>query len=88
MHRATTCATTFHLERIGVFGSFATGQQGLASDVDLLVETSEPGGIRFVEAVLFVEGLLGRTVDLVRPELLRDSLRARVTDEVIYVWSA
>jgi hypothetical protein len=79
---------TYRLGRIGVFGSFATGEQDAESDVDLLVETREPGGIRFVEAVLFIEGLLGRTVDLVRPELLRDSLRARVTHEVIYVWSA
>ena len=79
---------TFRLERIGVFGSFATGEQDSSSDVDLLVETPEPGGIRFVETVLFLERELGRTVDVVRPELLRAGLSARVADEVIYVWSA
>lgn len=78
----------FAFERIGVFGSFATGEQDLASDVDLLVETEAPGGIRFVEAALFVEELLGRSVDLVRPELLRDPLLSRVNAEVIYVWGA
>ncbi len=77
----------FGLERIGVFGSFATGEQGATSDVDLLVETPEPGGMRFIEAALFIEDLLDRSVDLVRPELLRDPIRERVCNEVIYVWS-
>jgi uncharacterized protein len=86
--RSDDLHNTFSLDRIGVFGSFATGTQCMASDVDLLVHTRDPGGIRFVEVALFIEGLLGRTVDLVRPDLLLDALSARVRDEVIYVWRA
>lgn len=79
---------TYGFDRLGVFGSFATGGQGPSSDVDLLVETKSPGGIRFVEAVLFLEELLGRHVDLVRPGLIKPELAERVTREVIYVWEA
>lgn len=78
----------YHFHRIGVFGSFANGTQTERSDVDLLVETDDPGGIRFVDAVLFLEELLGRRVDLVREHLVRGEIRDRVMREVIYVWTA
>lgn len=78
----------YHFHRIGVFGSFANGTQTERSDVDLLVETDDPGGIRFIDAVLFLEELLGRRVDLVREHLVRGEIRDRVMREVIYVWTA
>lgn len=78
----------YHFHRIGVFGSFANGTQTERSDVDLLVETDDPGGIRFVDAVLFLEELLGRRIDLVREHLVRGEIRDRMMREVIYVWTA
>jgi predicted nucleotidyltransferase len=78
----------YHLDRIGVFGSFVHGEQTPDSDVDLLVETEDPGGFRFIEAADFAEGVLGRRVDFVRPHLLKERLRARVLEEALYVWTA
>jgi predicted nucleotidyltransferase len=78
----------YSLERIGVFGSFVHGEQTPDSDVDLLVETEDPGGFRFIEAADFAEGVLGRHVDFVRPHLLRERLRIRVLEEALYVWTA
>lgn len=78
----------YRLQRIGVFGSFALGLQTTRSDVDLLVETDDPGGFRYVAAAQRIEQILGREVDFVRPGLLRDRLRERVLDEVVYVWHA
>lgn len=80
--------TEYGLERIGVFGSFVTGEQTPQSDVDLLVETDDPGGFRYVAAAQRVEQILRRNVDFVRPELLKDRLRDRVLGEVVYVWHA
>lgn len=80
--------TDYRLDRIGVFGSFVTGTQTPQSDVDLLVETDDPGGFRYVAAAQHVEQILRRNVDFVRPELLKDRLRERVLDEVVYVWHA
>lgn len=79
---------TYRFDRIGVFGSFATGEQQLDSDVDLLVETDDPGGLRWVSAAIELERWLGRSVDIVRPESLKARLRPRVEQEVIVVWTA
>jgi predicted nucleotidyltransferase len=79
----------YHLERIGVFGSFVYGEQTPDSDVDLLVEfTLEPSGFAYFEPIAFAEDVLGRKVDLVEPPLLRERLRDRVLKDTVYVWSA
>ena len=77
----------FGIVRIGVFGSFAYGEQTGASDVDLLVEMPEPGGFLFVEAADYMEKLLGREVDFVRPQGLHPRLKDRVLRDEICVWS-
>jgi predicted nucleotidyltransferase/DNA-binding XRE family transcriptional regulator len=77
--------------RIGVFGSFARGDQTPESDVDLLVEFADRdkvSGLRFVGAANHLEDLLGREVDFVQPHLLKDRLRPRIMEDVVYVWSA
>ena len=77
------------LSRIGVFGSFALGDQTSDSDVDLLVEFSDrPEGFAYMEPPAFAEAILGREVDWVEPHLLRPRLRDRVLREVVYVWEA
>lgn len=77
------------VSRIGVFGSFAVGEQTPASDVDLLVEYSErPVGFEFLEAPDMAQRILGRKVDWTQPDLLKDRLGPRILAEVIYVWSA
>lgn len=78
----------FHIHRIGVFGSFVHGEQTPESDVDLLVETDDPGGFRFIDAADFAEEILGREVDFVRPHLLRERLAGRVLREAVYVWAS
>lgn len=78
----------YRIDRIGVFGSFVCGEQSPDSDVDLLVETEDPGGFRFMEAADFAAEILGREVDVARPHLLKDRLRERVLKEAVYVWSA
>jgi predicted nucleotidyltransferase len=78
----------YRIDRIGVFGSFVYGEQAPESDVDLLIETEDPGGFRFIEAADFAEEILGRKVDFARPHLLKDRLRGRVLKEAVYVWSA
>ncbi len=78
----------FGIEHVGVFGSFACGRQTDSSDVDLLVGMPEPGGFSFIEAAEYLEDLLGREVDVLRPEGVGPRLRRRVTREEIRVWGA
>ena len=64
----------FHVETLGVFGSYVRGEQTEASDVDLLVTFSEtPGLFAFVALADHLEAVLGRKVDLVT----RDGLERR-----------
>ncbi len=72
----------FHLKDMGVFGSFARGEETPASDVDILVEFSEPIGWEFVELKEYLENILGRRVDLVTKNALKKQLKDEILDEV------
>lgn len=58
-------AETYGLVKVTLFGSFARGDAGEASDVDLLVETSRPLG--FARGAIYneLERELARPVDIV-----------------------
>ena len=74
----------FRVKRIGVFGSFARGEQTELSDVDILVELYEPIGWDFVELKYFLEDLLGLPVDLVTNKALKPRIRELILSEVVY----
>lgn len=74
----------FKVQTLSVFGSVARGEAGSDSDVDLLVEFSEPVGLfEFARLQAFLEEILGRRVDLVTPGALRESMRERVIREAV-----
>lgn len=77
----------FHVCSLALFGSSARGQAGPASDVDLLVEFDRPVGLLHLSATaLRLEGLLGRSVDLVLRRALRPELRGSVLAEAVDVF--
>ncbi len=66
----------FGVRSLSLFGSTARNQARGNSDVDLLVEFDRPVGLfEFARLKLYLEQVLGRTVDLVTPEALRKELR-------------
>mgnify|MGYP001563976568 CR=1 FL=1 len=74
----------FGVKSLSIFGSFARGQAGAASDVDLLVEFSIPVGLfAFIRLKHHLETLLGLRVDLVTPDALKESLREAILKEAI-----
>ena len=73
--------------RLGVFGSFARGEQTADSDVDLLVDFA-PGQKsfdHFMALVDLLEETLQRRVELVTPEALSPHLGPHILREVEYV---
>jgi predicted nucleotidyltransferase len=44
---------------VGVFGSYARGEQKESSDVDIIVELERPIGLKFYELWDYLENLLG-----------------------------
>jgi predicted nucleotidyltransferase len=66
---------------VRIFGSVARGEAGPDSDVDFLVEVRPGVGLGFLTLWNELEDLLGREVDLVPEESLRQSIRERVLRE-------
>ena len=68
------------IARLFVFGSFARGEEGPSSDVDLMVAFApkrKPSLWRFVELKDEFEALLGRSVDLVVEGSIENPYRLR-----------
>lgn len=74
----------FHVKRIGLFGSYARGEETESSDVDIMVEFEQPTFDNFMKLAFFLEDLLGRKVELVTPDSLSPYIAPYVKDEVIW----
>lgn len=79
-------AETYGVESLGVFGSFARGEEDERSDVDLLVEFGKPiGFVAFMRLERRLGEILGKRVDLVTKKALKPHIGAIVLREVQYV---
>ena len=78
-------ADKFHVRRIGYFGSYASGLQNSRSDLDLLVEFSEPVGWDFFTLEKFLEQEFELNIDLVTQEALKDRIRKPILNLVKFV---
>ena len=75
----------FKVKDIGIFGSYTRGEQEELSDIDILVEFSEPVGWEFIDLLEYLEDKLGLSVDLVTPNALKPQIKERILREVAYV---
>lgn len=75
----------FHVSKIGYFGSYATDRQTDKSDLDLLVEFSEPVGWEFFTLEKFLENEFGMSIDLVTKDALKERTQSSILGQVKYV---
>lgn len=74
----------YPIHGIGVFGSYARGEQRDDSDLDLLVDLGEGMGlIEYVRLQMELSDALGVHVDLVEREALRPRIAPHVLAEVV-----
>ncbi|MFH1361166.1 MAG: nucleotidyltransferase family protein [bacterium] len=72
----------YMVKRIGLFGSFARGDQTEKSDIDFVVEFEKPSFDNFMDLSSYLEGLFGRKVDILTP-IGVDSIRIKqVADNI------
>jgi predicted nucleotidyltransferase len=77
---------TLGVKRIGLFGSFARGEQQDAGDIDLLVEFEKEKKTfdNFMARSFYLETLFLRRVELITPESLSPYIGPNILKEVEY----
>jgi len=82
-----TLRERYHVERLGICGSYVRGEQTDESDLDLLVTFTEtPGLLEFVGLKHYLEDTLGLSVDLGMPDALKEGPAAdNIRREVEYL---
>jgi predicted nucleotidyltransferase len=78
--------TKYQITELGVFGSYARGEQTEVSDVDILVDYEiAPTLIMLVELRDYLSQLFDLKVDVVTKNGLKLRIRERVLAEVVYI---
>ena len=77
----------YGVKRIGLFGSYARGEDTLESDVDILVEfeKGEKNYNNFMEVYFFLKDLTGKEVDLLTPESISPYIKPYILKEVVFI---
>lgn len=77
---------TYHVKSIGIFGSIARGDSHKTSDVDILVELSQPVSFfEFIDLEDYLKKILKRKVDLVTKNALKPVIKDDILAETVYV---
>ena len=79
----------YTVRRIGLFGSYARGEQRKNSDIDFLVEFEEPSFDNFMGLSYYLEDLFGRKVEILTPagiESIRiNQIKEEIKKSIVYV---
>ncbi len=76
--------TRFSVRRIGLFGSYLRGNENEKSDIDLIVELSEPTFDHYMDLKFYLEALFERPVDLVLSDTIKPRLKPVIQKEAAY----
>jgi uncharacterized protein len=76
----------FGVSKMGVFGSYARGEQKKDSDIDVLVEFDRPVNLfEFSRLKSYLSRQLGINVDLVTPGGLKPLIKDNILKSVAYI---
>jgi len=81
----SSLSSKYHIDKLGVFGSYSRNEQNEKSDIDILVEFSEPIGLEFVTLADELEEILGEKVDLVSRKAIKDKYLKLIEKDLKYV---
>ena len=75
----------FHVSSIGVFGSVARNDYSKSSDVDIIVDFSQPIGIEFIDLADLLEEKFHEQVNLVSKKGIKPQYFSSIENEIVYV---
>jgi predicted nucleotidyltransferase len=81
----------YGIKRIAIFGSFARGEVKQESDIDILIDFTEPrkvpiGLLSWIRLERKLSQVLGRKVDLVSSAGLRKDFKDEIEKELIVIY--
>lgn len=75
----------YHVSSIGLFGSVVRDDFNPSSDIDIIVDFSQPIGIEFIDLANYIEKKLKKSVDLVSKNGVKQKYFSTFESEIIYV---
>ena len=75
----------FHVSSIGIFGSVVRNDFSENSDVDIIVDFSQPIGIEFIDLADLLEEKFHEQVDLVSKKGIKPQYFSSIENEIVYV---
>ncbi|WP_238361119.1 nucleotidyltransferase family protein [Iningainema tapete] len=76
----------YRITQLGIFGSYARGEQTEESDVDLLIDYDQaPTLFKLIELRDYLSSAIGMKVDVVTQNGLKPRILNRVLSEIVYV---
>ncbi len=76
----------YNIKSLGVFGSYARGEEMPESDVDILVEFSLiPDLFEYMEIERNMEDILSKKVDLIEKNSIKKGLEKYILNEVVMI---
>jgi hypothetical protein len=73
----------FKVKQIGLFGSYSQNLADEQSDIDLIIEFSEPIGLKFIQLCDYLENLFHKKVDILTPDGLKSIRVKSVVDNIL-----
>ena len=79
-------AEKYGIKNLGLFGSYSKDEGREESDIDIVIETSEPDLFKLVHIKDELEKLLHKTIDIVRNrDKMNPYLKKHIEKDAIYV---
>ena len=75
----------YHVRSLGLFGSVVRDDFTESSDIDILVDFTQPIGIEFIDLADFIEDQLNKKIDLVSRNGIKEKYFQAIEGELLYV---
>lgn len=81
-----TLKKEYHVKSMGIFGSMARGEERKGSDIDIMVDFTQPiGFFEFIKLEKKLQRIFHKKVDLVSKKALKPAVKKEALKEAIYL---
>ncbi len=84
IHKNKKSLTQYGVKRLGLFGSYARGENTKKSDIDFVVDFKKETFDAYMGLKIFLEDLFKKKIDLVISNSIKSDLKSGIMKDVIY----